>query len=142
MKINLRSMVLTSLFGLVGVFAINPSSGAGETTTPAKAATAPFTPPYPQRNDPFKQPDGQAALASRREAAVQQTNLKLKGFVNVGGLRAVVEIDGQTMALSPGERRGDIQVLEVSPPTLTLQRGRHRWTENLLAKPAAKPANS
>jgi hypothetical protein len=103
--------------------------------TPAKAAAAAtekpaFQPPFPPRN-PFQLPDGKAVLAQRREAVVQQINLKLKGFVNVSGTRAVVEIDGKLETLAAGDKRGSIEVLEVTPPTLMLQRGPNRWVETL-----------
>ena len=106
--------------------------------SPAPASAPAFNPPFPERTNPFQLPDSKAALASRREAVVQQIDLRLKGFVNVGGtLRAVVAIDGDIAALGVGDRRGDIQILEVAPPMLTLQRGRHRWTESLLDVNAA-----
>lgn len=116
--------------------------------TPASSATAKpvahdFHPPYPERSNPFQLPDSKAALATRREAVVQHIDLRLKGFVNVGGtVRAVVAIDGEVTALAVGDRRADIQILEVTPPTLTLQRGRHRWTESLLNMQVAKGTSS
>jgi hypothetical protein len=98
-----------------------------------KAEKPAFQPPFPARN-PFQLPDGKAVLAQQREAVVQQVNLKLKGFVNVGdGVRAVVEIDGKLVALASGDKRGSIDVLEVTPPTLMLQRGPNRWIETLYA---------
>jgi hypothetical protein len=98
---------------------------------PATASEKPaFQPPFAARN-PFQLPDGKAVLAQRREAVVQQINLKLKGFVNVSGVRAVVEIDGKLESLAAGDKRGSIEVLEVTPPTLMLQRGPNRWIETL-----------
>jgi hypothetical protein len=120
------------------------ASSAAPAADPPKPAPAPpaakatastaekpaFQPPFPARN-PFQLPDGKAVLAQRREAVVQQINLKLKGFVNVSGTRAVVEIDGKLETLAAGDKRGSIEVLEVTPPTLMLQRGPNRWVETL-----------
>jgi hypothetical protein len=94
------------------------------------AAPAEFVPPYAHRVNPFRQPDNKTLLASRREAP-QQMQLQLKGFINADGLRAVVQIDGQTTLLAAGVRQGDLEVLEVTEKSVTLQRGRHRWTESL-----------
>lgn len=114
--------------------AIAPTLQAAETPPSSAGKTAPeFNPPYPDRANPFRLPDSKTALASRREAIVQQIDLKLKGFISVGSApRAVIAIDGDVTTLGVGDRRGDIQVLEIAPPTLTLQRGRHRWVESLL----------
>lgn len=88
----------------------------------------------------FKQPD-RAALAARPQAQQQQqSNLRLKGFINVDGLRAVVEIDGKMTTLQAGEKKGDIQVLEITNTGLTLQRGRNRWTEPLIEPTVEKKA--
>lgn len=114
-------------------------SPAGPTPVATVDAKSGFNPPYSERTNPFQLPDSKAALATRREAVVQQVDLRLKGFVNVGGtVRAVMAIDGEVTALAVGDRRGDIEVLEVAPPSLTLQRGRHRWTESLLDVRAGK----
>lgn len=116
--------------------AAEPGVTAGK---PKKQAAPGFQPPYPERANPFQLPDSKAALATRREAVVQHVDLQLKGFVKVGGVqRAVVALDGQVAMLELGDRRGDIQVLEVAPPTLTLQRGRHRWTESLRNEQVAR----
>lgn len=90
-----------------------------------------FTPPYPERVDPFRQPINKEALVSRH-ASVQQLDLKLKGFVNVGTRKAVFEINGKMVALGAGDSQNEIQVLDMNEQAVTLQRGRHRWTESLL----------
>jgi hypothetical protein len=124
--IGLTVMIAVATRGLA---ADPPPAAPAE--APAGAKKGDFTPPYPLRTNPFKQPDNKAALAARRESSQQQSNLRLKGFVHVGTLRAVVEIDGQLTMLSTGQRHGDLEVLEVTPTSLTLQRGRYRWTETL-----------
>lgn len=128
-----------------------PAAGAGDSpkksapkspAADAAPATPVFQPPFPQRSNPFRQPDNKQVLAARRESLAQQTQLRLKGFVRVGSeVRAILEHDGELLTLSAGERRGDTQILEIAPPTLTLQRGRHRWTESIIDAAAAIAAH-
>jgi hypothetical protein len=128
--------------------ALKPEAPASKSLpTPPASVTSPgaaeaFVAPYPDRTNPFQMPDNKAALATRRDAVVQQIDLHLKGFVNSGdGTRAVVLIDGVVTSLGADEKRGDLQVLEIAPPVLTLQRGRHRWSESIV-KPSTNKAAS
>lgn len=134
-KSILLPLLTTGSLAAAALAVDNPTLPPPPPATAAAIAlgTPGFDPPYPPRSNPFQLPDSKAALATRREAVVQHIDLQLKGFVNVGGsLRAVVAIDGDVVAMAEGERRGDIEMMEVTPPTMTLQRGRHRWTESLL----------
>jgi hypothetical protein len=112
---------------------------APQVSSKVAGAVGTFTPPYPGRSNPFQLPNNTAAMVTRRDATVHQIDLRLKGFINVGeGLRAVVVLNGEVTSLANGERRGELQVLDIAPPTLTLQQGRHRWTESLLNPQATK----
>ncbi len=101
-------------------------------TKPKVIPSTTFVLPYPERVDPFRQPINSEVIASRRDASVQQLNLKLKGFIDVGDRKAVLEINEKIVVLATGETRHDIRMIEMTPHAVTLQRGRHRWTESLL----------
>jgi hypothetical protein len=57
--------------------------------------------------------------------------VRLKGFVNVDGLKALLLVDGNVVSVRPGEECAGVEVIEVAPPRVILQRGRLRWTEDL-----------
>lgn len=70
-----------------------------------------------------------------RKHAVKNSNstseVLLRGFVNVDRPKALLVVDGRLQALAVGERRGELEVIQIDRPLVTLQRGRVRWTESL-----------
>lgn len=104
-------------------------------TAPDVQKTTDFQPPYPNRRDPFRQPDVRKLASDDREAVEDTAGVALKGFLNVNGLRALMAIDGRVLALAPGEQLEGIRVIEIAPPQIILQRGRLRWSESLYTRP-------
>lgn len=122
---------------------------AGPTETPAEttAANPPmpargdadlkrllgdFQTPFPLREDPFRQPRIEQSRAGSTDSRDKTASpVALRGFVNVDGQRALLEIDDSLFAVSEGEEKEGVTVLEIAPPRVTLQRGRVRWQESL-----------
>ncbi len=96
----------------------------------AKIAAEKFDPPFPNRVELFD-PPGKPKPAARR-AGTGDEQVELKGFVVVNGQqRAMFAFDGRPAVLGAGESHGDVKVVLIDGPTVTLQRGRIRWTESL-----------
>ncbi len=92
----------------------------------------PFQPPFPNREELFLPPAERPASATR---ARSDHDITLMGFVNVDGKKALLKIDGIITPLGAGQSRGEIRVLAVDPPRVTLRRGNREWTERLFEMP-------
>ena len=75
----------------------------------------------------FRQPRVEQNLS----AAPTSEDIRLKGFIDVGEIQAVLSVDGVVATVPAGQRHGNVQVLEISPPMVILQRGRLRWKQTL-----------
>lgn len=96
----------------------------------AKQVSNSYTPPYPNRNNPF-QPPMNMPLANIGNSRDQNSSVLLVGFANVGEPKVVLAIDGVVSPLSNGEEIAGVQVISIAPPNAVLQRGRNRWTASL-----------
>ncbi|MEX0714427.1 MAG: hypothetical protein WD278_18975, partial [Pirellulales bacterium] len=110
-----------------------PSSVAGGADMEAEDAfnrrALVFKPPYPERRELFLPPQKPVDAAAVEQ--VGRPRVKLKGFANLDGLKALVSVDGVVSAVESGQFRGDVQVISIKPPRVTFQRDGHRWTESL-----------
>jgi hypothetical protein len=107
------------------------ATAGGKPSVATKKKEAKFQPPFPQRQELFIPPAPKADAPKRHEVLA---DVALKGFANVGGLRALIQIGGKTVPLAAGQTLGEITVVSIEPPQVTLQRGRLRWTESLAPK--------
>ena len=87
-----------------------------------------FQPPFPDRETLF-QPPRNAQVARADDSG--DLDIKLRGFVRVNGVRAVLEIDGKVGAYIEGDLNHGVKIVQIAPPKVILQRGRSRWTETL-----------
>ncbi len=92
-------------------------------------AVAPFTPPFPLRDEIFQPPNNKGLSKAQREEV--RTEVALKGFANVDGIKAILAINGKTFSLGVGESQSGVEVVGIVPPEVKLQRGRVRWSESL-----------
>ena len=85
--------------------------------------------PYPEREDLFLPPK----LVDSRRAATSPDDLtlQLKGFANSDQTRALLMINGRLTPLKAGDAHGEIEVLSIVPPQVTLRRGGRTWIESL-----------
>ncbi|MCH8924008.1 MAG: hypothetical protein IIA67_12770 [Planctomycetes bacterium] len=103
------------------------TADATVSSPPAKA----FEPPYPDRHELFQSPKVRRSTAPERNARNNVQRVRLKGFVDVDEIRAILVVNGQTNALAVGDKSEGVEVLSIKPPRVTLQRGRVRWTESI-----------
>jgi hypothetical protein len=102
-----------------------PSAAAG----PPAIASKRFTPPFPERLDPFAPPK-RAQGTVRRENEFGES-VELKGFINVSGPRVVLSIDGVIAPIPEGGEKYGVQVISIDPPSAVLKRGSASWTATL-----------
>lgn len=88
-----------------------------------------FTPPFPERTDPFEPPKRAQTMVRRGDNPGE--TVELKGFVDVDGPRVVLAIDGIIAPLPEGGEKYGVRVISIQPPSVVLQRGRSRWTASL-----------
>ncbi len=89
-----------------------------------------FQPPYSHRTDPFRPPNIEELLKDGR-LSPDTGPVELKGFVRNGPPKVLLALNDSLAALSAGQQWGGIEVIEIAPPRVILQRGRVRWTESL-----------
>ena len=89
--------------------------------------------PNPDRSEIFLPPARKPASAtvdSRNDYGVA-----LIGFANVDRKQVLLEIDGIVAPLTVGDSRGELRVLSIDPPEVTLKRGDREWTVKLFDTP-------
>ncbi|MEM1069286.1 MAG: hypothetical protein AAGG48_12515 [Planctomycetota bacterium] len=82
-----------------------------------------FTPPYPERNNPFEFP-GQNTERSSVEPVTTETPdataIEVLGFANVNQPRVLLRVGESTRSLGIGDRIGLIEVIGIRPPAVDL----------------------
>ena len=96
----------------------------GHDTAAAPAADEKvFVPPFPRRTDLFARPDASKAAGIVRKRIEERTgNVTLKGFVEVDQPRAMLHIDGQLWLAAVGEKRDNVKVVSITPPSVAILR--------------------
>lgn len=85
-----------------------------------------FEPPFPDRSDLFQAPK-RLGKSRTGDKGQQGSAVELLGFVNVGGQRVALSIDGLVTTIAEGGEEYGIEVISIQPPSVVLQRGRQRW---------------
>ncbi len=85
-----------------------------------------FEPPFPDRLEMFQAPKRQDS-SRRGDTGQMESAVELLGFVNVGGQRVALSIDGFVTTIAEGGEQNGIEVISIQPPSVVLQRGRQRW---------------
>ena len=89
--------------------------------------------PNPDREDIFL-PPARAPVnttADRRD----DHGVALVGFADVDRQQVLLRVDGVIALLAVGDSRGELQVVAIDPPEVTLKRGDRQWTEKLFDTP-------
>ena len=81
-------------------------------------AIAAITLPYEDRTNPFSE-----SVESAEPAPDPSTRAVLRGYIDVGGLAAVIAYRGETFVLREGESKGRITVVKIEPPLVSLRIG-------------------
>ena len=90
---------------------------------------ADYTPPYPSRENPFELPADPVTPAMAEDQS--HPDVRVLGFANVDGPRAIVQINGKPHTLGEGDRADQIELVQISAPQVTLQYRRQRWTASI-----------
>ena len=87
-----------------------------------------YVAPFPSRANLFVPPkQGPITSTSRvTEGAVQ-----LRGVVDVGEPRAILDIEGAIALVPVGREEYGVKVVSIENKTVTLQRGSNKWTASL-----------
>ncbi len=87
-----------------------------------------YVAPFPSRTNLFVPPkQGPITRSSRvTEGAVQ-----LRGVVDVGEPRAILDIEGAIALVPVGREEYGVKVVSIENKTVTLQRGGNKWTASL-----------
>ena len=99
------------------------------TTIVQRAATVPFTPPFPDRLELFEPPKRTQSTVRRDDEYGE--SVELIGFVKVDEPRVVLSIDGVIVPIPAGGEKYGVHVHSIQPPSAVLQRGRAPWTATL-----------
>ncbi|MBC7854962.1 MAG: hypothetical protein IAF94_16140 [Pirellulaceae bacterium] len=120
---------------------------AAPITTPAKTAPAAEMKPVRKvRLNPFQMPDIPEEFLQPKEeprpdedaAPVRQAErpkVRLLGFSNVDGFKALVELKGEVLAVEAGDVIEGVHVVSLEPPGITLQFASSRWGTKLFEQP-------
>lgn len=95
-----------------------------------EVAAAPYTPPYPEREEMFLAPQIEVNTKTAR-AVSSLARAALKGIVDLGGQQALIEIEGHVYHLRENEQLRGVTVVSINPPQVTLKQGESQWTESL-----------
>ena len=88
-----------------------------------------FQPTNPKRTNPFAFGEGVHAHA---EVSVDSlSSVVVLGFVNAGKPMVILSIQGNVKTVGVGENAYGIEILEISPPTVTMKTAQSVWTASL-----------
>ena len=96
--------------------------------------------------NPFQMPDiPEEFLPAKEEAKpveqaapekqVERPRLRLLGFVNVDGFKALVESKGDVKAVAVGESIEGVKIVSIEQPNVTFQYASARWSTKLFEQP-------
>jgi hypothetical protein len=128
---------------------------AGDDSTPSDEAIARtaedvetsdnFQVPFPDNDNFFSPPELVAAQPLQQVTHGETATVRVLGFVRVHGgeENALLSINGRMHVAGVGQVFGELEVLSVSEPAVTVQRGGERWSVGLFDQPRiASKANS
>ena len=87
----------------------------------------------PNRSQIFIPPTNKPAAATITSR--DDHGVSLIGFANVDRQQVLLRIDGVIASLTVGDSRGELQVLAIDPPKVTLKRANREWTVKLFDTP-------
>jgi hypothetical protein len=106
--------------------------GSSNVSPAAETTDAGFTPPYPDRKNPFSRPGTALSTDYSLRDATAAGDIQLRGFANVARPRVLLVLRGKAVSLRAGDEHAGVKVLAISPPEVTLQVGQRTWTKSLV----------
>ncbi|WP_425399767.1 hypothetical protein [Aeoliella sp.] len=92
-----------------------------------REAMASYVAPYPGRSDLFVPPKD----APQQARSVSDGNVQLRGLVDLGEPRAILDIEGATALVPVGQEKYGVKVVSIDGDEVTLERGQTKWTASL-----------
>lgn len=111
--------------------AAEPAAEAGAAIDPVKAlreAMASYVAPFPERTNMFVPPKDAPRSSS---APLTEGDVQLRGLVNVGEPRAILDIEGATALVGVGDEKFGVRVVSIDDRRVVLERGATQWTASL-----------
>ena len=115
--------------------------GGEEATDGQTKDTQEFVPPFPERIDLFSPPKVVIPVVTKdAEPAEEQTEdvapqtppaLRLLGFVEVEGLKALLTVEGELQVVTIGDSVSGVEIIAVEAPIVTLKHGDNQFQLNL-----------
>lgn len=101
--------------------------GEGEAKTLQKSSR--FQPTNPKRTNPFAFGEG---VQSHTQVSVDSlSSVVVLGFANAGKPMVILSIQGNVKTCGVGDSAYGIEILEISPPTVTMKTSQSVWTASL-----------
>ncbi len=83
----------------------------------------------------FAPPKIEPAVVRQTESRDENETVRLIGFVKVDKLKALLVFNGKMRAMETGDVYRQVEVVQIDPPRVTLQRGQERWITTLFDQP-------
>lgn len=93
---------------------------SGTSASDSPTQTVKHTPAYPQRTNPFEFAV-EVDFGEKTSAEDTSQELKLFGFAGNDHPKAIIHIGQTTRLMAQGDRWGDIELLEISPPEVRIR---------------------
>ncbi len=100
----------------------------GDPKVALREAMANYVAPYPHRQTLFFPPKD---APKSRTGPVDESDVQLRGLVNVGQPQAILDIEGATALVGVGHEKLGVRVVSIEDHEVVLQRGPTRWTASL-----------
>lgn len=99
-----------------------------------------FRPPFPSNTLFFSPPEVEKAVALPGSVVVDElhhANVRVIGFSQIGDSapRALLSVGGHLQSVKAGDSVGDVTVVALDAPDVTLQQRTERWTVTLFKQP-------
>src|SRR5688572_1339692 len=115
--------------------AVAAAKPAAEVKPVKKLSLNPFQmPEIPEEFLPPKEESEPVASAAPTRQ-MERPKLRLLGFSNVDGFKALVELKGDVRAVEAGDVIDGVQVVSIEPPNVTFQFASSRWATKLFDQP-------
>lgn len=87
-----------------------------------------FKPAFPDREDPFHIDKIEVAETAQQ---TESSDIRIVGFAKMGRQQAILKVGDETKFVQVGDRIGDIEVINISPPRVRLKNGNFTWDASM-----------
>ncbi|GIW92730.1 MAG: hypothetical protein KatS3mg110_0771 [Pirellulaceae bacterium] len=83
----------------------------------------------------FAPPKIEMPVVRERQSGEEKESVRLVGFVNVDKLKVLLAFESGLRAMEVGDVYRKVEVVQIDPPRVTLQKGQERWITTLFDQP-------